>query len=254
MISKPDYSRCAEHYDAANESGAEVTSYSNQYIEKILKQHGVKTVLDLTCGTGSQVFWLVQHGYEVVGSDISPEMLKVARRKAKKEKMKIKFLHGDMCNIKVGSFDAVITIFNAVGHLSKSQFEKAMRNISKNLKPEGLYVFDIFNANMSAKLEAALEVDATTIVGNKKIHKLQLCKINKKSGLMTMTERESVQINSGKPKILKRKWTMQVYTRKWLKEMLMRNGFKVLSQLGPKGSKFSNKNSNSILTIAKKIS
>jgi ubiquinone/menaquinone biosynthesis C-methylase UbiE len=253
MISKPDYSKCAENYDAANDSGAEVTSHSNQFIEKILKKYNVKSVLDLTCGTGSQVFWLVERGYEVIGSDISAEMLRVAKRKAKKLKMKIKFLQGDMCDLEVGKFDAVITIFNAVGHLSKAKFEKAMRNIRNNLKDDGIYVFDIFNANMNAKLEAALKVDMTTVVGNKKIHKLQLCKINKKNGVMTMTEQESVQRNSDKPKITKRKWTMQVYISKWLDDMLKRNGFKVLSHFGEQGSKFSDKNSNSILTIAKKV-
>lgn len=49
-----------------------------------------------------------------------------------------------MRDIKVGSFDAVITIFNAVGYLTKKGFEKAMRNIYNNLNNNGLYVFDIF--------------------------------------------------------------------------------------------------------------
>lgn len=65
----------AFHKDTAN---ARVT---NQAVEKILKRHKVRTVLDLTCGTGSQVFWLAKRGYEVTGSDISLGMLKIAKCK-----------------------------------------------------------------------------------------------------------------------------------------------------------------------------
>jgi 2-polyprenyl-3-methyl-5-hydroxy-6-metoxy-1,4-benzoquinol methylase len=81
----------------------------------------------------------------VTGSDISSGMLKIAKRKASQEKLNIKFLQGDMRNIRVGKFDAAITIFNAIGHLTKAGFEKTMRNIYQNLNAGGIYVFDIIN-------------------------------------------------------------------------------------------------------------
>ena len=54
---------------------------TNRTIGKILEKYKVKSVLDLTCGTGSQVFWLLKRGYKVTGSDISPGMLKIANEK-----------------------------------------------------------------------------------------------------------------------------------------------------------------------------
>jgi ubiquinone/menaquinone biosynthesis C-methylase UbiE len=56
----------------------------NKNIEKTLKQAKAKTVLDLTCGTGSQVFWLNKRGFEVTGADINSKMLRVAKIKPKK--------------------------------------------------------------------------------------------------------------------------------------------------------------------------
>src|SRR5579864_1272961 len=102
-----EYSELHEYYDVlcAGDSDAK-----NRLIEKILRKHKVKTVLDLTCGTGSQVFWLAKHGYNVTGTDFSPALLKIARDKARKEKLKVRLIKGDMRTIKVGSFDAVITI------------------------------------------------------------------------------------------------------------------------------------------------
>ena len=109
----PDwYNEGSTYYDTFNEDTANSRT-TNSTIEKILKEHAVKTVLDLTCGTGSQVFWLTNRGYQVTGSDISPGMLKIAESKAKKEKISIRFLQGDVRTIKVGKFDAAITIFNA---------------------------------------------------------------------------------------------------------------------------------------------
>lgn len=104
-------------------------------------------MLDLTCGTGSQVFWLLKRGYKVVGVDINSSMLKIARNKAQQEGVDVSLLKGDMRTSKVGEFDAVLTIFNAVGHPTKSDFEKAIQNIGANLKKGGLYIFDIFNLN-----------------------------------------------------------------------------------------------------------
>lgn len=83
------YSKEAESYDSFNETNSKTI---NQLIETILKKHGVKTVLDLTCGTGSQVFWLTKCGYEVVGADINSKMLKVASSKAQKEKLALNLL------------------------------------------------------------------------------------------------------------------------------------------------------------------
>src|SRR3990167_4460944 len=134
----------AKEYDMICEEGSNII---NQTIESILKKNRIKTVLDVTCGTGSQVFWLASRGYDVVGSDISQKMLNVAKAKLKKTKKKIKFIKSDMRNVDVGQFDAVISIFNAVGHLTKPDFEKAMRSIANNLNPGGLYIFDNFNLN-----------------------------------------------------------------------------------------------------------
>jgi 2-polyprenyl-3-methyl-5-hydroxy-6-metoxy-1,4-benzoquinol methylase len=196
---------------------------------------------------------LAKRGYKVVGADISRVSIEVARRKAKKEKMEIMFLYGDMRTIKVGKFDAVITMFNAVGHLTKAGFEKAMRNIRGNLKDGGIYVFDILNADMDNKLEADLLVNRVRKVDDVLIYKLQICRLNRSTGILTMDEQITTQKGNGRLQAAKpAHWTMQIYKAKWLREMLARNGFKVVGQYALDGSKFSEKKTESILTIAKK--
>lgn len=139
------YQKWPQFFDIDSSSGDDNTK--NDVVEKLLKMHNVKSVLDLTCGTGAQVFYLKKRGYDVVGADFSPALLDIARHRAQKENLEIPFLDGDMRTLRVGAFDGVITIFNAVGHLTRKGFEKALRNIHRNLKQGGIYIFDIFNLN-----------------------------------------------------------------------------------------------------------
>jgi SAM-dependent methyltransferase len=245
-----EYTKLPEYYNALSTNG---NASKNRSIEKILRKHKVKTVLDLTCGTGSQVFWLAKRGYKVTGADFSPALLDLAKETARKEKIDVRLLAGDMRTIKAGHFDAVITISNAVGHLTKADFEKAMRNIHKNLKSGGLYVFDIFN--LGAMTEDAvndLSMDLRKSVDGTKIRNVQYSEINRKNGRLTSYDSFTIQKGSNKPKILKGKFTLQIYTAKELREMLNRNGFKTLSQYGINGSKFLEHKTLNILTVAQK--
>jgi len=244
------YNKEAQHYDAFNERNS---VRINQFIEKILEKYSVKNVLDLTCGTGSQVFWLIKRGYKVIGSDINAKMLKLAKDKAKKQKLDIKFMKGDMRTIKVGKFDAVITIFNSIGHLTKEDFEKAMRNIHANLNDRGIYVFDIFNLSYLLKDDniTKLTIDWQKKSGSTTAREIQYSTISN-DGILTSYDIYHEQTGSDKPKISKAFQTLQVYSAKQLKEMLQNNGFKVLRQCGIDGSRFIENKIDRIVTIARK--
>ena len=249
----PDWYDKDAKYEEANNEDTPNSRSTNRTIERILKKCKVKTVLDLTCGTGSQVFWFLKRGYQVTGSDISRGMLKIAERKAKKEKINIKFLRGDMRTINVGKFDAAITIFNAIGHLTKAGFEKAMRNIHKNLNDGGVYVFDILNLSYAEDGDniTKLSYEMVKTQGKTKMRTIQHSVINNKGILISYTTHYE-QKGSGNLNMSKSVITLQLYTAKELKEMLLRNGFKVLDQYGIDGSKFSKKKTERIVTVAKK--
>ncbi len=248
------YNKDSEHYDTFNEN-TDNSKTTNNTIEKILHEYKVKTVLDLTCGTGSQVFWLIKRGYSVTGADISLEMLNIAKNKAQQEQINLNLLHGDMRSIKVGKFDAAITIFNAVGHLTKSGFAKAMRNISANLNDGGIYVFDIYNLSylMHDDNITKLSIEWLRTIGDTKLREIQHSIINNQGILISYTTYYE-QIAEGKLKTSKSLGTLQLYTAQSLSEMLSKNGFEVLAQYGIDGSKFSELETERILTIAKKNS
>lgn len=245
-----EYNELSQYFDVL---GCSSPDKVNRRIGTLLKKYKIKTLLDLTCGTGSQVLWLAKHGFQVVGSDLSPKLLKIAKRKARAEKLKIKFLQGDMRTVQPGQFDAAITIFNAVGHLTKRGFEKAIKNISANLNPGGLYIFDIFNFNALANKDlACMNVETKKTIGDLTIHHTQYSKLDKQKQHLISYDQFCLQENKSKPKIIKGKFALQIYTAKELKEMLARHGFKLIELLTIDGSKFSDKQSINMLIVAKK--
>ena len=52
------------------------------YLDRMLQMPGM-TVLELNCGTGTDAIHLARNGHRVLATDISEEMLKVAREKAR---------------------------------------------------------------------------------------------------------------------------------------------------------------------------
>jgi ubiquinone/menaquinone biosynthesis C-methylase UbiE len=226
---------------------------TNKLITKILKKHKTKSVLDLTCGTGSQVFWLLDRGFHVVGSDISHGMLSIAKKKAKLAKKSVTLLRGDMRTHKVGQFDAVITIFNAIGHLTKNDFSKTMQNIRANLNQHGIYIFDILNLNYVKQDDNILKMSYEWLKkeGGTKLRTIQHSVIDDKGVLISYSTFYK-QKDKGKLKIARNIITLQLYTARELKAMLLKNGFQVLTQMGMDGKKFSDLETERILTVAKK--
>lgn len=251
---KASYYNTRSHcYDEFNENNSKAI---NAVLEKILKDHNVSTVLDLTCGTGSQVFWLQESGFEVVGSDISRSMLKIAKKKAKLKNLKIKFLQGDCRSLHVGSFDAVITIFNAIGHLTREDFKVTTQNINRNLNPGGLYVFDIFNLDYlkAGNNITKLTGDWTTISDGNKVREIQFSTISDDGTLSSYSTYVHQEGHSSPTKISKGYGnTLQVYSADELRAILKESGFDVLNQTGMSGEEFSKENTERILTIAKKV-
>lgn len=246
-----EYQQMPEYFDAHNVN--QETEAKNALIEKLLKEQKVSTVLDMTCGTGSQVFYLAERGYEIVGSDFSPALIEAARKKAMEIGKNITFIDGDMRELRAGKFDAVITIFNAIGHLVKSDFEKALQNIHANLNDNGIYIFDIFNLQAITDdiiNDFTMEIDS--VVNGVKIHNVQNSEIDRKNGLLTSHDHYTIYRDGREPEIHVNTFSLQIYTAEELKIILARNGFEIIHQYDMEGNYFIADKSLNILTMARK--
>lgn len=103
-------------------------------------------VLDVGCGTGNFSIKLAKMGCEVVGIDVSEEMLKVAEAKAREEGLNIKFYKMDAHQMEFedNTFDGVLSV-TAFEFLKEP--EKAIEEIFRVLKPNGQLLIGTINKN-----------------------------------------------------------------------------------------------------------
>ena len=79
-----------------------------------------KTVVDISCGIGTQVIGLAELNYDVEASDLSSEEIKRAQQEAEKRNLKINFSVADMRKSfehHQKQFDVLISCDNSVPHL-----------------------------------------------------------------------------------------------------------------------------------------
>ena len=132
------------------------------YIEDIFKiyKKNPKLVLDLACGTGSLTIELDKRGYDMIGLDLSPEMLSAAnsanienienmagmKNNNKENKTNnILWTNQDMCDFELyGTVDAVICCFDSLNYiLENKKIEKCFESVYNYLNPGGLFIFDV---------------------------------------------------------------------------------------------------------------
>ncbi|MFH0955771.1 MAG: class I SAM-dependent methyltransferase [Candidatus Falkowbacteria bacterium] len=109
------------------------------WIVKEFKNHKVKKVLDLGCGTGRHVVYLAKKGFDVYGMDIAEEGISQAKQWLKSGELN--------ANLKIGSiykrlsyknnfFDAVIST-QTIHHQRLENIRKTIHEISRILKKGG---------------------------------------------------------------------------------------------------------------------
>lgn len=249
-----EYQQYPQFFDSPDDIN---TNKKNVVIELLLNKYNVKTVLDMTCGTGAQVFYLAKLGYQVIGADFSPGLIAQAKQKALAYQVAVEFIDGDMRTLQVGEFDAVITIDNAIGHLVQADFEQALNTIAKNLKPGGLYVFDILN--LDAMTDEVVQADSQKMSDKKltmdgtELYTSRRSSIDRIEGYIT--SEESILICRGQEqKKIQNTSSLKIYTPAQLKSIVSKHGFLVLEQHKVDAYTFEYDDSGySILTVAQKL-
>lgn len=106
-----------------------------------------RTVLDCTCGAGTQALGLASLGYEVVGTDISVRAIERAREEAERRGLDIEFSVADIRTLRLGfdsKFDVVMSADNSLPHLiTAADLRAGVDRMVAHLKPGGLFLASI---------------------------------------------------------------------------------------------------------------
>ena len=135
------YQRLATLYNKG-EWGNFGLTYSN-LLDILIKKYNFRpqVIIDIACGTGNLIAELHKRDYHVIGVDISPEMIEVAR----KNNPNIRFHVEDMTCMNLGiEADLVTCAFDSINYLlDNKQLNEAFKTVNKHLKHGGFFLFDV---------------------------------------------------------------------------------------------------------------
>jgi len=116
-------------------------------IADTLKEYGIEEglVLDLGCGTGSMTERMAARGFDMIGVDVSEEMLELADAKRRKSGQDILYLQQDMRNFELyGTVRAIISVCDSLNYIpEEEQLLQVFRLAYNYLDPDGAFLFDM---------------------------------------------------------------------------------------------------------------
>lgn len=142
------YSEFAWVYDALMQD-ADYAARS-RYLLSLFERFDRKPtlLLDLACGTGGFSNEMSAQGISVIGVDISPEMLSVARESSAEQGQDILYLCQDASELDLyGTVDGAICCLDSLNHITDyEKFKAAIARVSLFLEPGRLFIFDMNTA------------------------------------------------------------------------------------------------------------
>ena len=117
------------------------------YLWKLFKTHGKtpKLLLDLACGTGEFSVAFAMKGVEVIGVDMSEDMLAVAREKTADNGLDILYLCQKAEELDLyGTVDGAICCLDSLNHITDiNKLSKAEKRVSLFMEEGSLFIFDL---------------------------------------------------------------------------------------------------------------
>ncbi|WP_435354585.1 methyltransferase domain-containing protein [Emticicia sp. SJ17W-69] len=123
-IMKQPFDQIANDYDQSftySTIGKVQRSLVWNYLEKVQLGNEIKSVLEINCGTGEDALWLAKKGINVLATDISEKMIKIANKKGR-EHTNVSYQVTDFQKINNRKFDLIFSNFGGLNCISPSAF------------------------------------------------------------------------------------------------------------------------------------
>ena len=236
-----DYSVIAGVYDRIN-SGVDYGRWAD-YVESLFEKYlggRPELVLDLASGTGSMTLELAKRGYDMIGVDLSEEMLAEATDRMyimiddgelPLEGRRPLFLCQDIREFELyGTVGAVVCCLDSLNYLTgEGDLEKTFSTVHNYLDPSGLFIFDmntpykfenIYGDNSYVyELDVDSEDEKLCVWQNYYDRESRICDF-----ILTLFERES----DGRYRRSDEEQTERCYTFEEISEALAESGFELI--------------------------
>jgi ubiquinone/menaquinone biosynthesis C-methylase UbiE len=117
-----------------------------------------KKILEIGCGGGQNSIAFAKQGAAVTGLDLSDEQIEFAKELAEKESVRVRFIRGDMQNMKEIEDDSYDIVFTAIS-LIWTDIGKTIPEVYRVLKGGGLFVFSDIHPFFNIFSETSLDLE-----------------------------------------------------------------------------------------------
>ncbi|AEC52642.1 putative protein Methyltransferase type 11 [Pyrococcus sp. NA2] len=222
----------------------ERTQKEVEFLVKVLELREPKRILDLACGFGRHAIKLGELGHEVVGIDIIDGFLEIARKKAEKKGVNVKFMKGDMREINFEEeFDIVLLLYTSFGYFSDKENFKVLQNVYKALKPGGLFCLDVPNRDFVVR-----NLSPCSVLEKGEDFMIDMSSFDVLTGRMHVRR---MIIRNNQRRVVE--YSLRIYTYTELSEMLKRAGFKIEKVYGSFDGKELSLKTPRIIVVAQKV-
>lgn len=134
----------------------------SNYILRLLSDNGIKSgeLLEFGAGTGMHAKYFIENGFRVHGIERSQDMIDMAINSDKFYLSKGDVSKDIVTNKK---FDAVLALFHVVSYqVDNKNLFKVFENASRNIKKDGIFVFDFWYSPAVNNLKPEVKVKRIT--------------------------------------------------------------------------------------------
>jgi SAM-dependent methyltransferase len=114
---------------------------------KVLLDDGCNSLLEIGAGPGKDSLFFKEQGFEVVCTDLSPEMVRVCTDRGLDAHV-MDYYEMDFAD---ATFDAVYAM-NCLLHLPKNQLGNVLEEIRRVLKPQGVFYMGVYGGQDSERI------------------------------------------------------------------------------------------------------
>lgn len=202
-----------------------------KYLLKLFKKFDRKPtlLLDVACGTGGFSLEFAKKGVEIIGTDMSEDMLAIAREKTAEEGLDILYLCQSAQELDLyGTVDGAVCCMDSINHITDPKTLKtAFEKISLFLEPERLFIFDVNTLYKQEKILANNtfvldEEDVYCVWQNEFDPEHKITNIS----LDFFTKEDDIYVRSGE------EFSEKAYTNEELGVLLQNAGFKIEAIFG----------------------
>lgn len=149
---------------------------TRKHYETVFRDKSIRTLLDVSIGTGSMTLPIADLGIQISGSDLSPAMLNRCQKKCDGRNIPAVLKCCDFRKVSAEfeeQFDCVASTGNSLGYVSNEDVLKTLEQMDALVAPGGYLYFDLRNWDMILEKKPRYYLYNPSFVGDTRVNLMQ---------------------------------------------------------------------------------